>query len=106
MNSRRRKAFTAGSALLLFSISQVGLQIGLAEPHTTTPLIPQQVIARLATRNNQPITVNGQSATTGASLVTGSTIETAAEQSATVNVGPLGSVDIAPNTKVVVTFAA
>jgi hypothetical protein len=108
MNLKRRKASIAIAALLLFSISQVGLQIGFAEPHstTTTPVIPQQVVARLATRNNQPITVNGQSASTGASLVTGATIETASDQSATVNVGPLGSVDISPNTKVVLTFAA
>jgi len=107
MTSKRRKASTAIAALLLFSISQVGLQIGFAEPHSTTtaPVIPQQVVGRLATRNNQPITVNGQSASTGASLVSGATIETASDQSATVNVGPLGSVDIAPNTKVVLTFA-
>ena len=107
MTLKRRKASTAIAALLLFSISQVGLQIGFAEPHstTTTPVIPQQVVGRLATRNNQPITVNGQSASTGASLVSGATIETASDQSATVNVGPLGSVDIAPNTKVVLTFA-
>src|SRR5690242_17909626 len=105
MTLKRRKASTAIAALLLFSISQVGLQIGFAEPHTTNnaPVIPQQVIARLATRNNQPISVNGQSASTGASLVSGATIETAADQSATVNAGPLGSVDIAPNTKVVLT---
>jgi len=107
MTLKRRKASTAIAALLLFSISQVGLQIGFAEPHSTTtaPVIPQQVVGRLATRNNQPITVNGQSASTGASLVSGATIETASDQSATVNVGPLGSVDIAPNTKVVLTFA-
>ena len=108
MNLRRRKAFKVIAALLLFSISQVGLQIGFAEPHSTrtAPVIPQQVVGRLATRNNQPITVNGQSASTGASLVSGATIETASDQSATVNVGPLGSVDIAPNTKVLVTFAS
>jgi len=106
MNLKRRKAFTAVAALLLFSVSQIGLQIGLAEPNSNknTPVIPQQIIARLATRNNQPVTVNGQSASTGASLLTGTTIETAADQSATVNVGPLGSVDISPNTKVVLTF--
>lgn len=103
---KRRKALAAVAALLLFSVSQIGLQIGLAEPKSTrtTPIIPQQIVARLATRNNQPITVNGQSASTGASLLTGTTIETAADQSATVNVGPVGTVDIAPNTKVVLTF--
>ena len=106
MNLRRRKAFKVIAALLLFSISQIGLQIGFAEPHTTkTPLvIPQQIVGRLVTRNNQPITVNGQSASTGASIVSGGVIETAADQSATVNVGPLGSVEIAPNTKVMLTF--
>ncbi len=108
MNSKRRKAFTAIAALLLFSISQIGLQIGFAEPHSTkaTSVIPQQIVGRLVTRNNQPINVNGQSATTGASLVSGAIIDTAADQSATVNVGPLGSVDIAPNTKVILTFAS
>ena len=106
MNLRRRKAFKVIAALLLFSISQIGLQIGFAEPHATkTPLvIPQQIVGRLVTRNNQPITVNGQSASTGASIVSGGVIETAADQSATVNVGPLGSLEIAPNTKVMLTF--
>src|SRR5690349_2065174 len=107
MNLRRRKASTAIAALLLFSVSQIGLQIGFAEPHATkaTPAIPQQIVGRLVTRNNQPISVNGQSAATGASLVSGSMIDTAADQSATVNVGPLGSVDIAPNTRLILTFA-
>lgn len=106
MNSRRRKASTAIAALLLFSISQIGLQIGFAEPHSvkTTPSIPQQIVGRLVTRNNAPIQVNGQSASTGASLVSGATIDTAADQSATVNIGPLGSVDIAPNTRLNLTF--
>ena len=107
MNLKRRKASTAIAAFLLFSISQVGLQIGFAEPSSTNtaPVIPQQIIGRLTTHNNQPVTVNGQSANSGASIVSGATIETGADQSATVNVGPLGSIEIAPNTRVVLTFA-
>jgi hypothetical protein len=105
MNMKRRKAFTAVAALLLFSVSQIGLQIGLAEPKSpTTPVVPQQIVARLATRDNKPIIVNGQPTGAGTSILSGATIETASDQSATVNVGPLGSVDIAPNTKVVLTF--
>ena len=107
MNLKRRKGSKAIAALLLFSISQIGLQIGLAEPRSTNSeslLVVQQIVARLVTRNNQPIMVNGQSASTGASLLSGATIETGADQSATVNVGPLGSVDISPNTKLVLTF--
>lgn len=106
MNLKRRKVTTAIAALLLFSIFQIGLQVGLAKLNSTntTAVVVQQIVARLATRNNQPITVNGQSAATGASILSGTTIETGADQSATVNVGPLGTVDISPNTKVVLTF--
>jgi hypothetical protein len=107
MNQKRRNGPRAIAALLLFSIMQVGLQVGLAEPAgntaNATP-VAQQFVARLTTRNNQPITVNGLSASTGASILTGATIETGADQSATVNLGPLGSLDIAPNTKLVLTY--
>jgi hypothetical protein len=106
MNQKRRNGSRVIAALLLFAIAQIGLQVGLAEPNTTTnpTALPQQFVARLTTRNNQPITVNGLSANTGASILTGATIETGADQSATVNLGPLGQLDIAPNTKLVLTY--
>jgi hypothetical protein len=66
--------------------------------------VPQQLVARLITKNNQPISVNGNNAATGASIVTGATIETGNDQAATVNLGPLGTLDIAPNTRLVLTF--
>ena len=97
MHQRRRNSSRAIAALLLFSITQIGLA-------TRATAIPQQFVARLTTRNNQPITVNGLSAGTGASILTGATIETGADQSATVNLGPLGTLDIAPNTKLVLTY--
>ena len=97
MNQKRRNGSRAIAALLLFSISQIGLA-------TRATAVPQQFVARLTTRNNQPITVNGLSANTGASILTGATIETGADQSATVNLGSLGSLDIAPNTKLVLTY--
>jgi hypothetical protein len=106
MNLRRRSGMKVIAALLLFSIVQIGVQVSFAEPNTpANPIpLPQQFIARLTTRNNQPVTVNGNSTTTGASIVTGATIETAADQAATVNLGPLGTLDIAPNTKLVLTY--
>src|SRR5215470_13407190 len=106
MNQKRAYGSRVIAALLLLAILQVSLQVGLAEPvNTTTPVVvPQQVVARLTTRNNQPVTVNGLSASTGASILTGATIETGADQSATVNLGPLGTLDIAPNTKLVLTY--
>lgn len=106
MNLSRRNGSRAVAALLLFAIAQVGLQVGLAEPNTTTitTATPQQIVARLTTRNNQPITVNGLSANTGASILTGATIETGAHQTATVDIGPLGELEISPNTKLVLTY--
>src|SRR5215203_2691941 len=106
MNSKRRNGSRAIAALLLFSVVQIGLQVGFAKPNNTANAAPitQQLVARLTTRNNQPITVNGLGANTGASILTGATIETGADQSATVNVGPLGSLDISPNTKLVLTY--
>jgi len=106
MNQKHAVGSKVIAALLLLAIVQVSLQVGLAEPgNTTNPvLVPQQVVARLTTRNNQPVTVNGLSANTGASILTGATIETGADQSATVNLGSLGSLDIAPNTKLVLTY--
>src|SRR6185295_4973257 len=106
MNQKHAVGSKVIAALLLLAIVQVSLQVGLAEPNnTTTPVVlPQQVVARLTTRNNQPIQVNGLSANTGASILTGATIETGADQSATVNLGPLGTLDIAPNTKLVLTY--
>ncbi len=103
---KRRKGIKAIAALVLFSVVQIGIQVGFAEPTVpSSPIpVPQQFIARLTTRNNQPITVNGNSAATGASILTGATIETGADQSATVNLGPLGTLDIAPNTKLVLTY--
>src|ERR1044072_7151932 len=106
MNQNRRHGSRVIAALILLAIVQIGVQVGLAEPNnTTTPVVlPQQVVARLTTRNNQPIQVNGLSANTGASILTGATIETGADQSATVNLGPLGTLNISPNTKLVLTY--
>ena len=105
MNLKRRNGPRAIAALLLFFILQIGLQVGLAEPTVNTAaLIAPQTVGRLTTSNNQPIQVNGLSAATGASILSGATLETGAGQSATVNLGPLGEVAIGPNTKLVLTF--
>jgi len=67
---------------------------------------PQQfaISARLVTRGNQPITVDGASATTGATILSGATVETPDQVGATINIASLGGLDIGPNTKMVLTF--
>jgi hypothetical protein len=60
----------------------------------------QQVIAKLITHGNQSIIVNGINTASGVALLTGATIETPDNVSATIDLGPLGSLDLAPNTRV------
>lgn len=91
----RLKQLTGSRAiaiLLTFALAQISLQIGLAQG--------PQFIARLSsTRGNQPILVNGLSASPGASIVTGATIETLSDQTAEINLGSFGSIELAPNTQ-------
>ena len=57
MNQKRRNGPRAIAALLLFSIMQVSLQVGLAEPTnaTTVTTIPQQFVAPGASRNDSQV---------------------------------------------------
>jgi len=106
MKTTPRKLITI-AMLLVFAMLQIGVQISFAEPNPSAAVIPalqQQLVARLTTRNNRSILVNGVGAATGASILTGATIETRADESATVDLGPLGRVDISPNTKLILTF--
>ena len=92
MNVRTRKALTTIAAVLAFAFTQVYLVS--AGP-------PQRVITgRLSTRNNQPITVNGNSAGTGSTILTGATIETPDQVSATIDLGDAGTVELQPNSKI------
>jgi hypothetical protein len=106
MSLRQQKAFKAIALFLAFSFAQVYVQTSFAGPGTnTTPVpLPQQFVARLTTRGNQPITVNGASASSGATVLTGATIETPDQVGATINLGSLGTLDIAPNTKLTLEF--
>jgi hypothetical protein len=106
MSLRGHKGIKAIVALLVFAIAQLGIQVGLAGPSSANTAIPvpQQFFARLRTKNNGTVTVNGLSATTGATIGTDATIETDAVTSASVNLGALGTLDLAPNTKVVLTY--
>lgn len=107
MATTRRKMKTTIVALLVYSTLQIGGQLVFAEaggPTTFKVTVQQQFVARLTTRNNRPVTVNGLAASTGASITSGATIETKADESATVDLGPLGRLDISPNTRVILTF--
>ena len=104
MTKQRRNTTRATAVLLAFALVQVCIQLSFAAPATAPAVVPQQFIARLTTTGNQPITVNGASATSGASLLTGATIETPAAVSATIDLGPLGTVELQPGSSVQLDF--
>lgn len=106
MTTTRSKVKATIVVLLVYSILQISVQLAFAQPTPaiTKAVIPLQIVGRLTTKDNKPITVNGLSASTGAAIASGATIETKADESATIQLGPLGRLEIAPNTKVVLTF--
>lgn len=106
MNSRRNRIATATALFLIFSVAQVYVQVSFAGPNSKSVSAPgsQQFTAILTTRGNRAITVNGVSATSGATILTGAAIETPDEVGATINLGSLGTLDVAPNTKLTLEF--
>jgi len=104
MNLRRRKAVKAIAIFFAFCLAQVYVHAALPEP-APAPAAPQrQITARLTTRNNQPITVNGNQVGTGATLLTGATVETPDQVSGTIDLGDAGVVEIQPNSTIKLDF--
>jgi hypothetical protein len=103
MKPRQKKALKALAVFLSFAFSQV--YVSAALPGAAPGGVPQQTLtARLTTRNNQPITVNGNAASSGATLLTGATIETPDQVGATIDLGDAGIVELQPNSKIQLEF--
>src|SRR6266481_7890362 len=100
MDTRKRKILKVLSIILAFSFAQIYVQAGSPSPASAAPT-PQQVItARLITKNNQPITVNGNSLGTGGTILNGAIIETPSQIGATIDLGSAGVVELQHNTKI------
>jgi len=78
-----------------------GAAFGDSEPGAP---IPQQLLARLITQNNQPITVNGASTNSGSTILTGATVETPDQVGATIDLGAGGVVEVGPNSVIKLDF--
>jgi hypothetical protein len=106
MSIRQRKSMKALAIFVAFAVAQISIQLSFAG--TVSPsyamLVQQQLVVRVSTSGNRPILVNGNSTASGGSLATGAIIETPDGVSATIDLGPLGTLDLAPNTKVVLEF--
>jgi hypothetical protein len=104
MTTQRRTGYPTIAVFLAIALVQVFTQLSFAAPAAAAPAVPQQFIARLTTTGAQPITVNNASAASGASLLTGATIETPAAVSATIDLGALGTIELQPNSSVQLDF--
>lgn len=105
MKPRQKKALKAVAIFLSFAFTQV--YVSAALPGPAPGGVPQQTLtARLTTRNNQPITVNGNAAGTGATILTGATIETPDQVGATIDLGDAGIVELQPNSKIQLDYDA
>ncbi len=106
MSLRQRKAFKALAIFLAFSFAQVYVQTSFAGPNGGRSALPspQRFVARLTLRGGPSATVNGASAVTGATVLTGATIETPDQVSATLDLGPLGTIDLQPNSSIQLDF--
>jgi hypothetical protein len=104
MSLRLRKALKAIAILSAFCLAQICVSGAL--PGTTAGGgAPQRPItARLTTKNNQSITVNGNQVGTGATLLTGATIETPDQVSGVIDLGDAGVVEIQPNSTIKLDF--
>jgi hypothetical protein len=106
MNSRYKRITTTMVLFLIFSVAQVYVQVSFARPNSKS--VPaarsEEFAAILTTRGNQPITINGATVISGATVLNDATIETPDQVGATINLGSLGVLDIAPKTRLTLRF--
>jgi hypothetical protein len=62
------------------------------------------IMGKLKTRNNKPCLVNGNKATSGTTILSGAQIVCPESVGATVELGPLGRLDIAPSSDMTLAF--
>src|SRR3954462_9646629 len=109
MTPRGPSAIKFAALFLIICLLQFHAAIAFAAGTTSrsdeAAMPPQDVTGRLTTRGNQPIQVNGNSVTSGATIPSGATISTGDGVGATINLGPLGSIDLAPNTQVTIEYS-
>lgn len=95
------------AVILILAVTQVffGISFAMANNRTEPPgPEPPPITAILMTRGNRPITVNGGNALSGATILTGSIIETPDQVGGVISIGSLSSLEIEPDSKVKLEF--
>lgn len=107
LSSRSLRISAAIAAFLILVIAQFQTGVSSIGPESPGRVggtsVPATAI--LTIRDNRPITVNGNIATSGATILSGTAIDTPDRVAAAINLGSLGTVDIAPSTTLTVAFA-
>lgn len=107
MTSKRQRAASAIALLLVFSLSQVYVHANLsgnslaANAAAATPAAPT---GKLTTRGNNPISVNGNSTSAGTTILPGAQLQTPAGVGASVQIGKIGLLRMAPETSLTINF--
>lgn len=107
MPAKCEKAIRALTLLLVFSLLHLSLgtaQAGASLTPDAAARLQGTVTGKLFTRGNQAISVNGIQTNSGATILTGALIETPDLVGASIRIGSMGILDIAPNTKLRVEF--
>ena len=107
MTSTYKRITTAIALCLIFAVTQtcLGISSAMLEPPTEPPAPgPPPLTGILKTSGNRPITVNGAIAGSGATILSGSIIETPDQVGGTISLGSLSNLEIAPNTKLSLDF--
>jgi hypothetical protein len=107
MTSKRQRAASAIALVLIFSISQIYVQASLAGKSSAATNPAGAAAARtgkLTTSGNNPINVNGNSTKPGTTILPGSTLLTPAGVGASVQIGKLGLLRMAPETSLTLNF--
>src|SRR6267142_1960687 len=106
MNATYKRLTVGTTLLLLFSIAQVYVGVSFAGSDTRPRRAAvTDVTGILITSGKQAILVNGNNAVTDATILSGTSIESPQGVSATVNLGRLGRLDIAPATSLRLEFS-
>ncbi len=102
MSTTQSKSIRAVAVLLAFAVAQVYIQLSFAQPapKSIAAVLPQQFVAQLTTSGNAAITINGAPASTGATVLSGAVVETPPGVSASIDLGPIGKIDLAPGSKI------
>lgn len=97
---QRQNSFKTIAVLLALVMSPVSLSFAALASTTSAAFPAPQLLARLTTKGNLPISVNGVNASSGDSVANEAMIQTPGNVDANVDLGPLGSLDLDSDTRI------